>query len=285
MLLGLNQVMVKWVNAGLQPVFQAGLRSACAFVPVLLFAIVMRRRLSLSDGSLWPGLACGLIFSVEFMFLFQALDYTSVSRVSVLFYTMPFWVALGAHFLIPGERLTPRRVLGLVLAIAGVVLAFTDGSAPSSDRALLGDLFCLLGAMCWAAIALLARASALSRSSPEMQLLYQLAVSSVVLIALAPMFGDLVREPTLRIWAIFAVQVLLVVCVGFLTWFWILSIYPASDMASFGFLAPLFGVLFGWLLLDERISPSIIGALLLVGTGIVLVNRRATPGPGVRPAA
>ncbi len=284
MLLGLNQVMVKWVNAGLQPVFQAGLRSACAFVPVLLFAIVMRRRLSLSDGSLWPGLACGLIFSVEFMFLFQALDYTSVSRVSVLFYTMPFWVALGAHFLIPGERLTPRRVLGLVLAIAGVVMAFTDGSAPSSDRALVGDVFCLLGAMCWAAIALLARASALSRSSPEMQLLYQLAVSSVVLIALAPLFGDLVREPTLRIWAIFAVQVLLVVCVGFLTWFWILSIYPASDMASFGFLAPLFGVLFGWLLLDETISPSIIGALLLVGTGIVLVNRRTTPGPGVRPA-
>ena len=89
-LLGLNQVMVKVVNAGFQPVFQAGLRSVCAFLPVLLFAYFCKKKLSLIDGSFWPGVFCGVIFSIEFTLLFIALDYTSVARVSIFFYTMPF---------------------------------------------------------------------------------------------------------------------------------------------------------------------------------------------------
>ena len=95
LLMGLNQVMIKLVNAGMQPVFQAGLRSACAVLPVLAFALLTRKRLSLTDGSFWPGMLAGIFFAVEFLLLFQAIEYTSVARVSVFFYTMPFWVSGG----------------------------------------------------------------------------------------------------------------------------------------------------------------------------------------------
>ncbi|MEO1612541.1 MAG: DMT family transporter, partial [Pseudomonadota bacterium] len=151
-LLGLNQVLVKLVNEGFAPIFQAGLRSACAFLPVLLFALVLKRRLSIIDGSLVPGLITGTFFAAEFILLFQALDYTTVSRASIFFYTMPFWVALAAHFLIPGERLTPVKLAGLALAIAGVALALARDDQPATDKALLGDLMCLLGAIGWAGI-------------------------------------------------------------------------------------------------------------------------------------
>ena len=272
LLMGINQALIKLVNAGLAPAFQAGLRSACALPLVLLFALAAGRRLSLSDGSLWPGVVCGVLFSGEFLLLFLGLEYTAVSRASVLFYTMPVWVALGAHFLIPGEPLNPRRGLGLVLAVAGVALALL-GRAPSlGPEALIGDLMCLGGAACWAGIALVVRTTRLQRAEPEMQLLYQLAVSALVLLAAAPLFGELVRAVTPAIAGIFAFQVVFVVSVGFLTFFWVLRHYPASDMAAFTFLAPLFGVLAGWIILDEPISPAILGALALVGTGIVLVN-------------
>lgn len=277
--LGLNQVMIKVVNLGLQPVFQAGLRSLCAILPVLIFALVTRKKLSLRDGTLGPGILIGLFFTAEFTLLFQALDYTSVARASVLFYTMPFWVALGAHVLIPGERLTPLRGLGLVLAFSGAALALSGNEAPATDKALIGDVMCLVAASLWAAIALAVRTTKLARTSPEMQLLYQLVVSMFCLLAIAPLFGPLVRELTSGIVAIFAVQVILVVAIGFLAWFWILSIYPASSVASFSFLAPVFGVLFGWLLLDETITWRIVGALILVGLGIVLVNRRVGREP------
>ncbi len=273
-MLGLNQVLIKIVNAGLQPVFQAGLRSVCAFFPVLLFAYVARKRLSLTNGSLGPGILCGTFFGIEFILLFQALDYTTVARASVMFYTMPVWVAAAAHFLIPGEKLTVTRSFGLVLAVAGVAWALAVDERPASNLAFIGDLMCLAAALLWAGIALLARTTRLSKSSPEMQLLYQLGVSAPILLVVALMIGGPIREPTALIWGIFAFQVLVVVCVGFLTWFWILSIYPASSMTSFSFLSPVFGVLFGWLILDEHISVSIIGGLVLVSAGIVLVNRK-----------
>ncbi len=273
-LLGLNQVLVKLVNDGLAPVFQAGLRSACAFLPVLAFAWLARRRLSLTDGSFPAGVLCGSVFALEFLLLFQSVEFTSVARVSVLFYTMPFWVALGAHFLIPGERLTGRRAIGLVLAMAGVALAFARNPDPATEAALLGDLLALAAAICWAAIAFLARLTRLARSSPEMQLLYQLGVSAPLLLLAAPLFGPLLREMTPALGAIFAFQVLVIISVGFTVWFYILKIYPASDMASFGFLSPVFGVLFSWLTLGERISAEIIAALVLVAAGIWLVNRK-----------
>lgn len=277
-LMGVNQVLVKLVNAGFSPVFQAGLRSACALVPVLAFALITRKKLSISDGSLIPGIVCGLFFSFEFVLLFTAFEFTAVSRASVLFYTMPVWVAVAAHWLFPGERLTPRRLLGLAMAVGGVAWALLD-SPGSTEGSLIGDLMCIVGAMFWAGIALVARATPLSKSTPEMQLLYQLAVSAPILLLISPLFGDLIREVTPTIIGLFSFQVLVVVAFGFLTWFWVLRIYPSSDMTAFSFLAPLFGVLGGWLILDEQITASVIGALILVGGGIALISWRPKRQP------
>ena len=80
------------------------------------------------------------------------------------------------------------------------------------------------------------------------------------------------RDFTPMIAAVFAFQVLVVVGVGFLVWFWVLSIYPASIVASFGFLTPIFGVGFGWLILGETVTPALLGALVMVCTGIVLIS-------------
>jgi len=272
--MGMGQVLIKIVNAGMEPVFQAGLRSACAFPFVLAFALVARRRLSLADGSLLPGLLCGCLFAAEFLLLFKAMDYTSVARAVVLFYTMPVWVALGAHFAIPGETMTRARALGLALAVAGVAVALSHNEHPATDRALTGDLMALAGAGFWAAIAFTARLSRLSGSVPEMQLLYQLGTSAVILIALSPLFGPYLRGMTPSLWSAFALQVASVGCFAFLAWFWVLKHYPASDMASFGFLTPVFAVAFGWAILGEQLTPSLLLALALVAAGIVLVNRR-----------
>jgi len=277
--MGLNQALIKLVNEGMAPIFQAGMRSAVAFPVVMLFAFLMARRLSLKDGSFWPGIFTGLLFSVEFMLLFKSVEYSSVARISILFYTMPFWVALGAHFLIPGERLTRWRVLGLFLAICGVVLALSDQEIASRPDAWKGDIMALIGAVFWAGIALTARTTKMANASPEMQLIYQLTVSAPIMIGVAIYTGDTYRDMTYELFGIFLFQALIVVGVGFLTWFWVLSIYPASNMASFSFLAPVFGVLAGWQILGENVSIAIIGALVLVAIGIVLVNRKPAPKP------
>ncbi|MGB7204283.1 MAG: DMT family transporter [Anderseniella sp.] len=273
-LMGINQVLVKLVNAGLSPMFQAGLRSICALGIVLVYAWWAKRRLSLSDGSFWPGVFAGSLFSAEFMLTFVAFEYTSVARATMLFYTMPFWLACMAHFMIPNERMSTLRFAGLALAVAGVGWALLNNDHPATPYALWGDLMCLAASFCWAGIALTARITKLSRSTPEMQLVYQLAMSSLIILPLAPLYGDLVRHFTPQIGFMFAFQVIVVVSFGFLMWFRVLSVYPASDMASFGFLTPLFGVFFGWVILGETITVEFIGALAMVCIGIVLVNRK-----------
>lgn len=281
LVMGINQVMIKMVNAGLQPVFQVGLRSAAAVLPLLLFALYMRRKLSIRDGSLLPGIVCGTFFAFEFILLFQALELTTVSRASIMFYTMPFWLTLAAHFLIPGERLNIWKVTGLVLAIAGIAVAFYDPSKALSRDILIGDLMCIGGALLWGGIPLLTRTTKLSNAGPEMQLLYMVGVSALIVLPISPLFGPLFREMTVSLWLIFAAQVLLVISIGFLTWFWLLKRYPASQVASFSFLSPLFGVFFGWLILGEEISIWILLALAMVSVGIVLVNHQpgdASPG-------
>ena len=275
-LLGLNQALVKLVNAGLAPVFQAGLRSACAFIPVLIWSLLKRRRLSFTDGSFKPGMLNGLFFSLEFCLLFTALEYTSVARVSLFFYIMPFWVAIGAHFLIPEEPLTRRKVIGLILAVAGVSLALSDDNSKPTANAWIGDLFSLIAALFWAALALVTRTTRLSKCAPEMNLLYQLGFSAVFLILLAPVFGDTVRQLTPEIIAIFLFQVIFVAAVGFLVWMWALTVYPVTEMASFSLLAPVSGVFFGWLIFDDRLSFAFFTAVLLVGAGLVVINRRPT---------
>ncbi|MEM7270051.1 MAG: DMT family transporter [Pseudomonadota bacterium] len=275
--LGLNQALVKIVNEGMAPIFQAGMRSLVAFPIVMLFAFVASRRLSITDGSLIPGIITGIFFAAEFMLLFQAVEYTSIARVSILFYTMPIWVAVGAHFLIPGDRLHRWKVLGLVLAIAGVGLALSLNAGKTGEQAFIGDMMALTGSTFWAAIALIARTTKFSRAKPEMQLIYQLVVSAPIMLAVAAVDGDMFRQMTYTHLWIFLFQSLVIVGVGFAVWFWILSIYPASSMASFAFLAPVFGVFFGWLIFAEPLTPVILGALVLVAAGIVLVNR---PAPG-----
>jgi drug/metabolite transporter (DMT)-like permease len=273
-LLGLNQALVKLVNDGFAPLLQGGLRSACAFLPVLIFAVVMRRRLSVTDGSLPWGILNGLFFSIEFGLLFIALDYSTVARVSLFFYMMPVWVTIAAHFSIPEEPLNRNKVVGLSLAVIGVAIGFGGNLGEAGEDAWLGDMLALLAGMFWAAIAMLTRLK-LSHVSSEMNLLYQLFVSGILLTLLALFVGDPVREPTAMIYGILAFQVIAIVSIGFLVWFWILSTYPVSSMASFSLLTPIFGVFFGWQIFDDAVTPALGIALLLAGAGIVLINRPA----------
>jgi drug/metabolite transporter (DMT)-like permease len=272
LLLAFNQVVIKVTNSAFQPVFFAGARSAGAVVCILLWMKWRGIKLTMPRAVIPSALLLGIVFSVEFLMLFIALDLTTVSRASVIFYSMPLWLALSAHFLIPGDRLTPLKSLGLVSAFAGVAWAIFDRS-DGGEASLLGDLCALGAAMGWAAIALLVKITPLKTVRPEVQLFYQVAISAVVLLAVAPLFGPLIRDPQPIHYAALAFQIVVVATFGFIFWLWLMSVYPASGVASFSFLSPVLSVLLGWLLLGEQIGGSILGALTLVAVGIVLINR------------
>jgi len=272
-LLAVNQIVVKEVNRGLQPVFFAGLRSALAIV--FVYAWLKYRglwdRIKIAD--LGPGLAIGAVFAAEFLCLFIALDLTAVSRASVIFYSMPLWLAVAAHFWLPNERITPKRGFGLGLAFIGTAWAFLSKS-PSGHASIAGDMFALVGAWGWAGTAFLARKTRLREAGPEAQLFWMVLISAPILLTAAPFFGPLIRniEPIHWFWLVFQAGV--IVAGVFIPWLWLLSVYPTSTVASFSFLTPLFAIILGYLIFDEALSFGLIMAAGFVAAGIALINRR-----------
>lgn len=271
---GLNQVAAKVANAGISPLLQAGMRSAGA--ALLLWAWSSARGVKLfgRDGSLFAGLAAGTLFAGEFALIYWGLEFTTASRAVVFLYTAPFFVALGVHFLVPGEHLRRQQVLGLLTAFAGVVIAFGDGLTLSSWAQLIGDAMLLGAAMLWGATTVVVKASRLATVSPNKTLFYQLGVSGLLLPLASWALGEPgIFAPTPLIIATVAFQTVIVAFITYLAWFWLVAHYPAGRLSSFTFLTPLFGLIAGGVLLNEPITAALVLSMMLVGAGIWLVNR------------
>ena len=262
----MQQVAVKVASAGISPILQVGLRSAAAALLVYAWARWHGIALFARDRSLRPG----LLFGLEFVFIFVGVEHTTVSRLVVFLYTAPCITVLGLHLFVPGERMGRLQSVGILLAFAGLVLAFVDKAAGGS---LLGDAFGVLAALSWAATTVVIRASPLANVTATKVLLYQLAVSAAVGILLSRLTGELGIGvlTALTLWAM-AFQIVIVAFLSYLAWFWLLTRYLAGRLLVFSFLTPLFGVGFGMLLLGDQPSLRFFAAAAMVVGGIVLVN-------------
>ncbi len=271
---GLQQVTIKLASAGISPVWQAGLRSIGATVLVFAWSVARGIKLFERDGTLWPGLLAGLLFAGEFALIFAGLQFTSAARGVILIYTAPFFVALGAVWLLPDEPMRRAQWLGMALAFCGVLALFGESLLQPVGAAWLGDLMLVLAAMLWAGTTLTVKATALGRASPEKMLIYQLGVSAAVLPALSLLFGEAgVFAPTALVWASLLFQTVVVAAASYLGWFWLIRHYPVTRLSSFSFLTPVMGVLAGGLLLGEALTPAVFAALGLVGLGVWIANR------------
>ena len=272
---GFQQVTIKVAAADVSLVMQAAIRSTAATLLLIVWAQVRGIPLFRRDETFWPGIAAGLLFAGEFVFIYAGLAHTTASRMIVFIYLTPPLTALGLHWFVPGERLSARQWLGVLLAFAGVFLAFAEGFRSAGGTTALGDLFGVIAAVLWAATTVLIRASALARISATRTLFYQLVVSAVVLLVASRLLGEpgVVRLSAVALGAL-AYQGVVVAFASYLVWFWLLTKYLAARLAVFSFLAPMFGVLFGVAVLSEPLTSFFAGAALLVGAGIVLVNLR-----------
>lgn len=271
--LGFQQVAIKGVAEDISPLVQVGLRSAMA--GMLVGALAYWRGIRWIDARRhWmPGLLVGLGFAAEFAFVAWGLTYTLASHMSVFLYTAPIFAALGLHLWVPGEQLSIRQWWGVGLAFVGMVIAMAPRGAYSIDI-LIGDAMGLLAGLSWAATTVVIRKTSLSEAPAELTLSYQLSVAALLLLPVTVISGQLINAQfSSMAVASLGFQTLIISFAALLLWFTLLCRYRASQLGVFSFLAPLFGVLFGTLLLNEPLSINFLigGGVILLG--IVLVTR------------
>ncbi|MBY4678002.1 DMT family transporter [Marinobacterium arenosum] len=274
MVMASQQVVLKAVAEDIVPVFQIALRSGIAAALLIMLILLQRQKMPLAPENRIPAILIGLLFTLEYLFLGEALNHTTAGHATVFLYTSPIFAAIGLHLKIPNERMSRMQWLGILAAFAGVVLAFLGGNSSDtlSSAVLWGDLLALLAGASWGLTTVVVRATGLSALPARQTLLYQL-LGAFILLTLWSLATDQTEiNPTPEVWSSLAFHGIGVAFLSFLVWFWLLTRYKASQLGILSFMTPLFGVLLGNWLLGERIEANFVVGSGLIIAGILLVS-------------
>jgi drug/metabolite transporter (DMT)-like permease len=239
---------------------------------ILSAAAVMRTPWELSRRDL----AALALLGVANNALYLGLNYVGLGSISaglsaLIVSANPVLTAvLAAAFL--GERMTWRKVAGLVLGLAGVAFIVQNRIAGGADST--AGIALTVGAL----VAMVGGTILFKRLKPQGSLMIGNGVQNLAGgLALVPFaftlesVGNVV--PSWRLFAALAYLVLVVSLFAFLLWFHLLTVSGATAASAYHFLMPPLGVLFGWLLLGERVAwPDLLGIIPVV-IGIYLVTR------------
>jgi len=274
---GLNQVAAKLALVEFGPITQCALRSAGGSLIVGAYAWIREPEVWRRDQTLAAGVLVGLLFALEFIVLFLAVQWTSAARAILFVFTAPFFVALGAVFFLPNERLRLMQWFGLALAFCGVAVGLLGQSRNDN---MLGDLLAILAAAAWGATTIVIKASSLRCANPTKVLLYQIGISALVSPVVAYAAGERLPAIVSLVPALSLIYTTVwVVGVTYAIWFWLLGEYRAAELSAFTFLTPVVGVLAGRLILGDDLSAGFLVALALVAFGILLVNWPTSRSP------
>jgi drug/metabolite transporter (DMT)-like permease len=218
-----------------------------------------------------PLLVLGLIFAAQIGLMNVGTSLTSAAHGSVVLNLYAVHTVVLAHFLIPGDRLTPRRLAGALVAYGGIVLLFA-GDRASAGASLLGD------ALVFASAFLLAErqiylARAVQRLEPVVLLLAQAAVGTTLFLGLSSVLEPEPMRWTLRLAASLVYQGALIAGFCFVINLWLLRRYRPSALAALFLTQPIFGVVAAALVAGDPLTVQLLLSCLAVVVGIALSSR------------
>ncbi len=268
---GFQQVALKGVAASISPVLQLGLRFAGAAVFFGIWVLLREGRRAFSDGTLPSGLLLGTMFSLEFILAGEALEHTTAAHAVVFLYTAPIFTALGLQF-VPEERLSGWQWGGICLAFIGIAIAFFGFGDRPAIELLIGDSLALLGGASWGISNVVLRRGRVGGAATAKTVFYQVATAAVLLTGFAAATGQTRIDYNTLVILSLIFQTLIIAIASYLVWFWLLRRYLISRLMLLSLLTPLFGVMFGAVLLGDPIDLRFgIGAVFVL-LGVVIVN-------------
>jgi drug/metabolite transporter (DMT)-like permease len=271
---GFNQVAIKLAIHDIPPLAQSAARSVIAAFLVAAYTRFRGIPLFKRDGTLLAGIAAGALFALEFLLIYRGLMWTTATRAVLFIYIAPFFVVLGSRWFIPGDHFFPSQWIGLLMSFIGIVIAFGLPTPAANPHQMLGDFMMVGAAAAWGATTLVIKASALNRISSEKTMLYQLVVSTPLLAIASVIFDEHIDTmPSALALGALIYQAVWVVSVTYVVWFALIVRYSANRLSAFTFLTPLFGVVAGYLVLNEPLTPAFALAVVFIALGLVLVNR------------
>jgi drug/metabolite transporter (DMT)-like permease len=280
---GSTWLFIKLGLADLPPISFAGIRFVVA--SAVLWGIIAIRRTPLPKSArAWGYLALTgfLAFSANYGLLFWGEQRTSSGLAAVLQATIPAFGLVVAHVLLPSDRMTPPKVLGVALGIAGVAVIFSDGTTLAGKDALLGGIAIVAGACAVAFSNVLVKARGGS-FDPLILAAVQMTFGLAPLVVAGYIFEG---SPFAFHWTPrAALSVLYLALVGsvvaFLLFYWLLQRMDVTKVLLISLVTPVLAVALGAAALGERLGTrAFFGAAMILGGVFLGVRRLPRPARG-----
>ena len=275
---GGNAVAIKLALSGMGPLTTAGLRFALAAAAIAAWASITGRSFRLRSGQWRQILIVAAAFTLQLALFYLGLERTYASRGVLISNLLPFFVLFLSHWFIPGERITWKKAVGIILGFAGVATLFT-GARGLTAGLHTGDPIIFVAVMLWSGNVVYTKR--IIKDYSPFHLVFYPMVFSVPLFLGAAFIWDpaMIVALTPTVVGAFVYQGLISAAFGFVAWSTMLKRFGASTLHSFVFIMPIAGVVFSGLLLDEPITPNIVIAMALIAAGILLVHLNPKRSP------
>jgi drug/metabolite transporter (DMT)-like permease len=195
---------------------------------------------------------------------------------SVFNATTPIFTAVIAQMLLRDERLTPHRIAGIVLGIAGVALLMGPSSLRGFNPTSLAQLACIGAAVVYGFGAVAARAVRRLGLDPLVLSTGQFCASTMVAapLALALEHPWTLPVPSAGVWLAWLGLAIPSTALAYILYYRIIAVAGATNAASVTFLIPVSALLLGAFALGERIAPTTIAGMAVIFAGVALLDGR-----------
>jgi len=248
----------------------AGIRFMIASSLIFVYAFTTGKKMGVNIRGLKKIAVLGLLQTFgQYVFFFLSMRTVHPANASILASTGVFFTVIIAHFIYKDDRLTGRKLLGLIIGMSGVVIL--NGGA-SGTFSLTGEGFMIIS-MLLAAVSAVYTKKLAGTMSPYTITGYQLLLGSMLLIGLGLVFSG---PPQLTLtWMTTPLLIYLgfISAAAFTTWSAILKHNHISKVSVYKFFIPIFGVLISFIFFRGTLDVMVVLiSLILVAIGIVLIN-------------
>ncbi len=270
-LFGANSVAIKICLTGIGPFTAAGLRFALAGTALFLWAGIKGVPLRLKQEQFVQILIISIAFTLQLSCFYIGINRTTASHAVLIANLVPFVVMILAHFFIPGDVITKKKIIGIVLGFIGVFFLFYD-KAGAGAGSRTGDMIVLCAVLLWGSNAIYVKK--IISGFNAMQITLYPMIFGVPLFFLGGFVwdGTMIKAMNVPVMTAVFYQSFVTAGFGFLAWNTLLKKFGATILHSFVFIMPVSGVLFSVLILGEPVTANLFASIVFIGTGISIVN-------------
>ncbi len=250
----------------------AGIRFTLAGIQLFVLYGLINHKICRIEKAIFPKvLRLGIVQTfVQYLFFYIGVSHVTGVKGSIINSANSFFMIILAHFLVKGERLNLKKIIGCLLGVAGVI-AVNVGGDFSGGMTLTGEGFILCASLAYAMASILAKG--LSQGQDPMVITcYNFLLGGSLLLLAGILMGG--RIPSFTGKSLLLLFYMGMISAGaFSIWTLLLIYNQVGKVAIFGFMIPVYGCLFSGLFLQETLlKAGNLAALLLVCSGIIIVN-------------